>query len=261
MSLVPERGVAAYPRLWWRGLRRELGHTLRTLLLALLGLGVGWWLTGGWESAWAATWVLGLCSVGAVAAGELSAALVHRLREKPRAQSRPQLIPAVVRREIALVSPPGRAEQWHAGRLTVLWGVGFWFVLAAVAGYADELRPDWGEAMVASTVLSLVNIPRVLGAAFGPKVALFPERLEIRRGLGRYLIPWPAVAAVSAPDSRLTIFLAEPGVTSRRGWAPHHSAYGVRIRNPGLPISTLVDVIEEYRRDPAAHRFPVYPGQ
>ncbi|QSB16045.1 PH domain-containing protein [Natronosporangium hydrolyticum] len=196
-----------------------------------------------------------------MAAAELTLTLLHRLRERAQPPAPPQLTPAVVRREIALVSPPGRTDAWQSGRLAVLVGVGWWFVLAGAAGYAEQLRPDWSAAVVAVTLIASVNMLRVLGAGFGPRVALFPDRLEIRRGLGRYLIPWPAVAALSAPDGRLTVFLAQAGVTSRRGWAPAHSAYGVRIRNPGLPISTLVDTVEEYRRRPADHRFPAHPGR
>jgi hypothetical protein len=235
-----------YRRLWWRAVRRELGRTAVALALAVPGLVAGLWFTDAWKSEWVATQVVWLSAVGAVLVGHFGWRLVARVRGRPRPRPEPsQMLRTILRGEASLVTPPHRA----AGVTVVLVGVVAWLAIATVAVRTGALRPDRVLVLVPLAALAASNLVGLVGYRLGPRLALFADRIEIRRGLGRYLVPWSAVVAAGKRDERVVFHLSQGSSTRRRGWIRPQPAYGVPVGDLGMSADAAISTIERCQRD------------
>jgi hypothetical protein len=133
--------------------------------------------------------------------------------------------------------------------IVVFVAIAAWLAMAAVAVRTDALRPDRVQVLVPVAALAAANLVDLLGYRVGPRVALFTDRVEIRRGLGRYLIPWSAVVAVGKRNERVVVYLSRGGSGSRRGWIRRHPAYGVLVGDLGMSADVAIDTIERCWRD------------
>jgi hypothetical protein len=240
--------VEDHRRRGWRQARREWGSTAARLLMMSVGMAGGVWLTRDWASDSAATWVVVLCAGGAYLTGECGWRLARRLVAGPPAPPEPpQLVRTPVRGETAVVVSPhyhgGSAAQW-AGAAAQLGVVTSSSVLDAV-----------GPAAAVSAVLvgmGVTAVARTLSWSGPPRLALFADRVEIRRGLGRYVIPWRGVGSAGEQGGRAVIYVERPDLVSRRGWVRRPPAYGVPVGDLGVPVGMVVDAVERYRRDTQA---------
>lgn len=236
-------GREDFGRLCWRMVRRESARTAVMLALAAPGLVAGLWYTNEWKSAWAAIQVTELSAAATLLAGYLGWRLVARLRGRPRSDP-PQMLRAVLGGEAALVTPPHRS----AGMIVVVAGVAAWLAISGVAIRVDAIRPDRAQVLIPA-VLVAYNLVDLLGYRFGPRLALFSDRIEIRRGLGRYLVPWSAIMVVHKRKDGVMVYLRPGGSSKRRGWIRRHPAYGVPVDDLGIPADLAIDTIERCQRE------------
>lgn len=148
-----------------------------------------------------------------------------------------------------MVTPPRHGVGSRPGSWAVVaLDLGLLAALAVAGAHTGILGP---AEVVALAAFSLVAVSAGAGAVssrLGPRVALFADRVEIRCGFGRYVVPWPAIFAAGEQDGRVVVCVKRPDQLVRKGWPDRQPAYGVHVGDAGVPATVVVEAIESHRR-------------
>jgi Bacterial PH domain len=247
---LPEH-VHRYRRLWWARVREQLGRTAADFLMAAAGLAGGVWLASVWTtSETVATGVVLGCALGTMLAGRSVWRRIRQARIGPPGRPEwPGLIRLTVRGETAVVVAPYDASESAAATVGVVAGTLLYQELSGL---------DVGPATVAVSVLlgaALAStISRTLTWLARPGLAMFADRVEIRRGFGRYVIPWSAIAGADVERGRAVVYVQRPDLVTRKGVVFPRYPDAVRAGAFALPATEIFVAIERFRQDATARR-------
>lgn len=82
----------------------------------------------------------------------------------------------------------------------------------------------------------------------GPVVAMFADRLEVRRGFGRYAVGWHDIAGVADRDGRVEVTVARPDAVATKGWTRRPRRNTFRLTAADIPAGVLAGAMEHFRR-------------
>lgn len=240
---------ADYRRLSRHATGQRLRAVLDLLAAAAPGAAFGLWLMR--DVSWDYPAVL-----VAVACGAGTAAAVARLRRilgrRPADAAAARLVRSRCRGERAVVTPPptnaGKVRGTMIARLTLLnmsgAGLGALLVmpLAAVAG-ARLLT----VTTIAATLLLTGPVSPVQWLR-GPTVAMFADRLEVRRRSGRYVVAWQDIVRAEEQYRHVQVSVTSPAAVARKGWVRRAAVPGFRFEVHGVPAAAVVGAIEHHRQ-------------
>lgn len=228
----PERG---YRRLGWQRTRRSVREAVGLVAGLAPGAAVGLWLTQAWTSVYLAGTVIVLA---AALPQFLRGQLVRRLRRRPADLPAPQLVRCILDGRDAVVALPSRPTGMVASLVATALGMVTFPVVAGNAGPA--------VAPLASVVVGILAMAFLSPLSWlpGPALALFADRVEIRKEWGRYVVPRSDILGARELHGRVVIDLTSKRAVQRRGWVRRPSGYGVPLGDLEPPPRVVIDAID-----------------
>jgi hypothetical protein len=231
------------------------------------GVAIGLWLARELDADDVASWVVVPCGMATMLAARAGWWLLRRLVRGPQQSSPPRMLRSRIGDDTALVTPPvGQGMPPTIAPATI--GLALAAFLTSMLVRHDSV-PDRSEIILPLLALPLallaMSVFSPMGWLRGPTVALFANRIEIRRPLGHYTIRWQDAFLAAVKDGRPMIYLKSPSAALRSGLAGRPPAHGISIGS-GLtvPAPVVVESVEMLRNDPAVRRevtqpMPVFP--
>jgi hypothetical protein len=246
--------VPDYRRLWRRRVRAQVGRAAADLLAAGAGLAGGVWLTGIFgTSHTVTTGILLGCALGAMFAGRSVRRRIRQARAGlPDGQEWPDLIRLPVRGETAVVVPPYHTGESEATTMGVVFGT----LLYQELDTLDTLDagPAGFVAVVLLGVAGASAVSRTMTWLQRPQLAMFTDRIEVGRSLGRYVVPWSAIGGAGELNGRLIVYLRHPDLVTRKGLVLPRRSDAVRAGRFTLSAGVLAAAVERFRQDEPARR-------